>query len=343
MYFPFRKSWMPKKIRFRMIRYSRLLKLSKQNDLRPQQGKAQEERIGEQEAVAYVIFCFHNLILLLRMSIFESYLPKCKVMKISSKIKIFSLVSALFWFSGFSALAQMATDRQPYAAGKFYTADSSQLVKNLAFLFGEAENHHPGKVLAVISPHAGYVYSGETAATAYKQLDPEKDYDNIFLIGSSHTLHFEGASVYAAGDYITPLGEVQVNRELAQQLIDKNKNISFVEQAHTTEHSLENQLPFLQYYLKKPFRIVPIIIGNSDTRQLKSIAKSLKPYLNNNNLFVISSDFSHYPLYRDAQKADSTTAKGILSNDPDTFQKAITEEHRHRNFRPDTVEKDQFD
>ncbi len=246
-------------------------------------------------------------------------------MKISSKIKIFSLVSALFWFSGFSALAQMATDRQPYAAGKFYTADSSQLVKNLAFLFGEAENHHPGKVLAVISPHAGYVYSGETAATAYKQLDPEKDYDNIFLIGSSHTLHFEGASVYATGDYITPLGKVPVNRELAQQLIDKNKNISFVEQAHTTEHSLENQLPFLQYYLKKPFRIVPIIIGNSDTRQLKSIAKSLKPYLNNNNLFVISSDFSHYPLYRDAQKADSTTAKGILSNDPDTFQKAIKE------------------
>jgi len=244
-------------------------------------------------------------------------------MKISSKIKILCLTAALIWFSGISVPAQTITDRQPYAAGKFYTADSSQLEKNLAYLFGKTKSRHLDKVLAVISPHAGYVYSGEVAATAFGQIDPEKEYDNIFLIGSSHTMYLDGASIYAIGNYITPLGKVEVNTELARKLINENKNISFVEQAHTSEHSLENQLPFLQYYLKKPFRIVPIIIGTDDTKKLQSIAKTLKPYLNDKNLFVISSDFSHYPLYPDAQKADSATAKSIVSNNPDTFLKGI--------------------
>ena len=244
-------------------------------------------------------------------------------MKIRSEIKIFWVIIALLWFSGLQVEAQTSIDRASYAAGKFYTSDAAQLEKNLAFLFGEAKNLHTGNVLALISPHAGYVYSGEVAATAYKQLDPEKTYEHIFLIGSSHTMYLNGASVYDAGNYITPLGKVVVDTELARKLIEENKYISFVEEAHSHEHSLENQLPFLQYYLKKPFRIVPVIIGTDDPEKLQSIALTLKPYLNDKNLFIISSDFSHYPRYRDAQRADSTTARGILTNDPEEFLKAL--------------------
>ncbi len=240
-----------------------------------------------------------------------------------NKIKIFGMALLLSWLSDSTAYPQAGVDRQPYAAGRFYTADSTKLSQELNVLFGKAKIHDLQHILALISPHAGYAYSGEVAATAYKQLNPDSRYDNIFLIGSSHTMYLDGASVYSAGNYLTPLGEVPVNTELAKQLIKENKYISYVPQAHSREHSLENQLPFLQYHLKKPFRIVPIIIGTDDEKILKSIATTLKPFLNGKNLFVISSDFSHYPRYHDAQKADSTTAEGIIANDPEKFKTAL--------------------
>ncbi|NOX84776.1 MAG: AmmeMemoRadiSam system protein B, partial [Chlorobi bacterium] len=240
-----------------------------------------------------------------------------------NKIKIFGMALLLSWLSDSTAYPQAEVDRQPYAAGKFYTADSSKLSEELHVLFSKAKNQKLQHVLALISPHAGYAYSGEVAATAFEQLPPDSQYDNIFLIGSSHTMYLDGASVYSAGNYLTPLGEVPVNTVLAKQLIKENKYISFIPQAHSREHSLENQLPFLQYHLKKPFRIVPIIIGTDDENKLKSIAATLKPYLNDKNLFVISSDFSHYPRYYDARKADSATAEGILTNDPEKFKEAL--------------------
>ncbi len=232
-------------------------------------------------------------------------------------------------FSGLIAFLLLITagvdaqDRPMYAAGKFYTADSTRLKEELKYLFSKAENKHLKNVRAVISPHAGYAFSGEVAATSFKQINPDKQYDNIFLIGSSHTMYLDGASVYAGGDYITPLGKVSVNKKIAKKLIDENRYFSFVPQAHTREHSLENQLPFLQYRLKKPFKIVPVIIGTDDENILKSIAETLKPYFNDNNLFVISSDFSHYPRYRDAQKADSLTAGAILKNSVEAFKEAL--------------------
>jgi len=243
------------------------------------------------------------------------------------KIKIFILTFLMLGLSGLITPAK-AQDRKPYAAGRFYDADSSKLTNDLQVLFSKAKDHHLGRVISLICPHAGYAYSGEVAANSYKQLNPDETFDNIFIIGSSHTMYLEGASVYSAGNYITPLGIVPVNTALARKLIDENEYISFVPQAHAREHSLENQLPFLQYYLKKPFRIIPIIIGTDDENALKSIAKTLKPYLTDKNLFVISSDFSHYPHYRDAQKADSTTAKGILTNNPEKFLEALQKNKR---------------
>ncbi len=233
------------------------------------------------------------------------------------------------WLAVFTGCAQNRVDRQPYAAGKFYTDDPAQLKKELAALFKEAKKKKVSNILAIISPHAGLQYSGLVSATAYKQIDPNRKFDNIFIIGSSHIMYLDGASIYNAGDYITPLGKVTVNTKLASELIKENKYISFVPEAHTREHIIENQLPFIQYYFKNPVRIVPVIIGTEDIKKLRSIAQTLSPYLNEKNLFVITSDFSHYPRYHDACKADSTTARGIISNDPGKFLESLKTNQEH--------------
>jgi AmmeMemoRadiSam system protein B/AmmeMemoRadiSam system protein A len=236
----------------------------------------------------------------------------------------FKIIVTLFtWFFILQGCAQNNIDREPYAAGKFYEADSAKLVKILKTLFEKAKNHNLKNVLAIISPHAGFMYSGEVAATAYKQINPDKEFDNIFIIGSSHTMYIDGASIYSVGDYLTPLGKVKVNKQLALELINQNRYISYIPEAHTHEHIIENQLPFIQYYFNKQVKIVPVIIGTGNEKILKSIANTLKPYLKKNNLFVISSDFSHYPLYKDAQKADSTTANAIITNNPEKFIEAL--------------------
>ena len=155
-------------------------------------------------------------------------------------------------------------------------------------------------VLAIIAPHAGYVFSGEVAASSFNQIDPDKKYENIFILASSHRMSFEGASIYNKGNYVTPLGTVKVNLELANKLLKENPVFTDKADAHIYEHSLEVQLPFLQYKLKTEFQIIPIILGTQSASTSKKIADALKPYLNEKNLFVISSDFSHYPSYEDA-------------------------------------------
>ncbi len=238
------------------------------------------------------------------------------------KIKTLLLIMVLFIGSAIS-YGQERINRLPFAAGRFYEKDSAALVSHLEKLFENTSKLTDRNVLALISPHAGFTYSGEVAAMAYRQLDPQKTYDNIFVIGSSHTLAMNGASIYSEGDYITPLGSVIVNTQLASELIASNKYFSFVPQAHRNEHILENQLPFLQYYFEEDCRIVPISIGTNNDQALKSIANSLKPFFNENNLFVISADFSHYPNYNDACQVDSITAKAIIINNENHFVQTI--------------------
>jgi AmmeMemoRadiSam system protein B/AmmeMemoRadiSam system protein A len=218
-------------------------------------------------------------------------------------------------------------NRLPAVAGRFYPDDKTELEEELKSLFDQAKNPYVKDVLAIISPHAGYVFSGKVAASAFNQLDFEKKYDNIFLIGSSHTMYFEGASIYSVGNYITPLGEIKVNLQLAEKLITENQNINFVPEAHKSEHSLEVQLPFLQYKLKQPFQIVPIILGTQSEKVCWELASLLKPYFNEKNLFVISSDFSHYPSYDDANKWDDETAQAIKSNSAEEFLNNIEDKH----------------
>ena len=168
----------------------------------------------------------------------------------------------------------------------------------------------------MIVPHAGYVFSGQVAASGINQVPADKEFDNVFIIGSSHQVSFNGASIYNRGNYVTPLGTVTVNTEVAGKLISNSDVFSFNPDADRTEHSVEVQVPFLQYHLKKPFRIVPIVIGTQSPQTCRKIADALRPYFNERNLFIISTDFSHYPSYTDAQAADKATCDAILRNDP---------------------------
>ena len=219
----------------------------------------------------------------------------------------------------------ITTDRQPVAAGRFYPADKDTLKKTLSVLFEKCKKSPDNwNVRAIISPHAGYQFSGKVAASAFSAIPKNAVYKNIFIIGSSHIMYFDGASVYNCGDYITPLGKVQVNKEIANKLIQNNKVFNFPVNAHIQEHSIENQLPFIQYYFKDIPTIVPVIIGTDDEKTVKKIAEALKPWFTPENLFVISSDFSHYPAYKDAVETDNLTAMSIVSGSPKMFLNTLS-------------------
>ena len=211
-------------------------------------------------------------------------------------------------------------DRQPAVAGLFYPAEADELGRLLDQLFGKAVSPKGlQNVLAVLVPHAGYIYSGEVAASGFNQLDPDKAYDTVFILGPSHRVRFEGAAVCLADQFLTPLGPVKINRELGDKLIKASPLFTARTDAHKEEHSIEVEIPFLQHHLKKPFRIVPIVCGVNRAETCRKIGEVLAPFLNEKNLFVISTDFSHYPAYDDAVMVDKATGEAIVSNSPENL------------------------
>ncbi len=210
-----------------------------------------------------------------------------------------------------------SSDRKPAVAGRFYPADPGELRKTLEGFFAGAKPRMPGRVAALVCPHAGYVFSGQVAASGYNQVDPTRQFEHVFVIAASHQVSFSGASVYDRGDYLTPLGRVPVDRELAGQLIRDSEVFTFRPEADRTEHSLEVQVPFLQYHLKGGFRLVPIVLGTQSAETCRQIAKALKPWFNERNLFIFSTDFAHYPSYSDATAADKATCDAIAAGSAD--------------------------
>lgn len=219
-----------------------------------------------------------------------------------------------------------STDREPVAAGRFYAGDKTSLSRDVTALFNECKKSEiQGKVRALIVPHAGYVFSGKTAASAYATTKKEKGYKNIFIIGSSHVSAFDGASVYYTGDYLTPFGRAVVNKEIANTIRKGNSVFSFPVSVHDNDHNIEVQIPLIQYYYSPVPSIVPIIIGTNNTETIRAIANALKPWFTEENLFVFSSDFSHYPSYNDANVTDRVTADALITGDPDRFLSALKE------------------
>ncbi|MBO7417862.1 MAG: AmmeMemoRadiSam system protein B [Bacteroidaceae bacterium] len=227
----------------------------------------------------------------------------------------------------FNGQAKEPVVRPAMQANRFYTGDPKMLTQEVdSFLALHSGKDVYSNVSALIVPHAGYYFSGNVAASAYMTLDPKKTYKRIFLLGPSHQEWLDGASVDTEADYYaTPLGNVKVDRETAKKLA-KTKNVfTYKASAHEQEHCLEVQLPFLQRRLKEVPPIIPIIIATNNFQKLKRMADELKPYFTDENLFIISSDFSHYPSYKDAYEVDAKTGKAIESGNVEEFIEVLNE------------------
>lgn len=215
--------------------------------------------------------------------------------------------------------------RKASVAGSFYSGNKAQLTKQLEDHFSEAHalKTNSGQLQAIISPHAGYMFSGKVAASAFNQIPKKATFKRVFVLASSHQFLFNGAAVYCSGNYETPLGEINVDVALGKKLVESSTLFSNYEEAHLNEHSLEVELPFLQYKLGSDFTLIPIILGTNEPKHCKEIANKLEPYFTPENLFVVSTDFSHYPEYNTAYKTDERTAEAICHNDPEFLLKTI--------------------
>ena len=233
------------------------------------------------------------------------------------------------------------TVRPATQAGRFYESTPLVLSHEVDSLLARHAKGTAGydtvatyeNVAALIVPHAGYYFSGNVAASAYARLDPERQYKRVFLLGPSHHEWLDGASVNTEVDYYaTPIGEVRVDRETALKLTATDSVFSYQPKAHDREHCLEVQLPFLQRRLKVVPPIVPIVISTNDFGKLKLMAEALKPYFTDDNLFIVSSDFSHYPSYGDACAVDAKTGKAVESGNVEQFIATI-EANAHSGIR----------
>ncbi|MFH1563757.1 MAG: AmmeMemoRadiSam system protein B [Nitrospirota bacterium] len=203
--------------------------------------------------------------------------------------------------------------RKPAVAGAFYPADPLELKNQIdGFLKNAEREKFEGRIIGLMIPHAGYVYSGQVAAHSYKQLEG-RSFDTVVIIGMSHSARFDGIAIDTNDYYQTPVGLVKVDTELASSLIKSNPMIKSLPEAHAGEHSLEVQIPFLQQTLKE-FKILPILISNPGDCQL--LAKSLISNTGGKKiLYIASSDMSHYPPYEVANKVDTTTLALISGMD----------------------------
>ncbi|WP_333873928.1 AmmeMemoRadiSam system protein B [Methylobacter sp.] len=198
-------------------------------------------------------------------------------------------------------------NRQPAVAGSFYPANPKQLHLMLEqFLNNAATDEKAPK--AIIVPHAGYIYSGPIAASAYTRLkNAHAQITRVILIGPSHRVAFRGLAVSRAETFTTPLGRVLVDQAAVQAIVQL-PFVEYIEQAHTYEHSLEVHLPFLQEVLDN-FKIVPIVAGEASSEQVSQVLDAL--WGGDETLIVISSDLSHYHDYATAQQMDKSTSQVI--------------------------------
>lgn len=215
--------------------------------------------------------------------------------------------------------------REPAVAGQFYPADPKGLTEQIDEFLAAAPKEKPaGAILGLVVPHAGYIYSGPVAAAGFKQLE-DQNIETVILIGNSHRAYFEGAAVYDKGYFKTPLGEVEIDADLAKKIIAENKKIKADVSAHQYEHSLEVEVPFLQRVLKN-FRILPILLGSGTQEDVEVLARAISKNISGQNILVIAStDMSHYPPYEQANYADKKTYEAILTGQVEKLREMIAQ------------------
>lgn len=206
--------------------------------------------------------------------------------------------------------------RKPAVAGQFYPQDAQELTSQIKDLFAASRICQASQVKAIIVPHAGYMYSGEVAASAYLTLIPQMHkIKRVILIGPAHRVGFHGLATTSASYYSTPLGDVPVDKA-AINVIESLPQVVNLDRAHTHEHSLEVQIPFLQNLLEE-FTLVPLVVGDCNSQQVAEVLDLL--WGGEETLIVISSDLSHYNSYDDAVQRDRKTSDSIINMQPENI------------------------
>lgn len=237
-------------------------------------------------------------------------------------LKILLVLAFGFRLSAFSCFAQDI--KEPDVAGTFYPSNSGELSAMIdGFLYAANPEKIDGHIFGLICPHAGYGFSGQTAAFGYKLIQA-KPYKTVVIIGASHFYGFGGISVYAQGKFSTPLGDLEIDSEFAKKLLDQENGITFDPEAFKNEHSLEVQLPFLQKVLSG-FRIVPIITGDTTYSVYQKLAQLLKDEIGSRQdvLVIASCDLYHGYDYQDAQKYDELTLSSIRNMDAESIYNGL--------------------
>lgn len=213
--------------------------------------------------------------------------------------------------------------RPPAVAGAFYPADRAKLDTAVRAYLEEARPPRGPRPLALVAPHAGLVYSGQIAADAWRQVQGA-DIDTVVLLAVNHTTApFRGVSVSGLSGYRTPLGVVEVDRDLAAAIAAAFPKARFIPEAHAREHSEEVQLPFLQVALPKA-KVVPCVLGDGDAATAAAFGRALARVLTGRRALVLAStDLSHYPTYGDAVAVDHRTLEAAASLDPEALAAAV--------------------
>ena len=214
--------------------------------------------------------------------------------------------------------------RSPAFAGSFYPDLQDVLSAQVHAFIDNAElKETDGELIGLISPHAGYVYSGHVAGHAYKQLEG-KSFDTLLLVGLSHRYPVRGAAIYPRGVFRTPLGEIEIDEEMASEIMNLNKRVVDLPDAYGDEHSLEVQLPFLQRALSD-FRIVPILLQDDSPQNVIPLSEAIAQAVRDRSVLLVgSTDLCHYPVYEEAVKSDQVVIEAIEHLDIDHLRNQMT-------------------
>jgi len=210
--------------------------------------------------------------------------------------------------------------RNPVVAGQFYPESASQLKAMIEQLVDEKSAKE--EVIGLVSPHAGYIYSGPVAGRVISRI---KFKDTFVIIGPSHTGRGEPLSIMTEGTWKTPLGEVEIDSELAKQILATSSHLAEDYQAHQHEHSIEVQLPFLQYF-KSDIKLVPIVLAYSTGAIYKEIGREIAQAikdLNKEVVIIASSDMTHYEPQESAQRKDTQAIEAILDLNEDELLRRV--------------------
>jgi len=225
-------------------------------------------------------------------------------------------------------LILLPAPREPAVAGQFYPAEPARLEAAVRGFLADALPPRGDPPIALVLPHAGFIYSGQIAADGWRQAMAGK-YDLVVLLGTNHTVpQFRGVSIYAGPGFKTPLGVAESDTRLASELIAGNPEFAFDLDAHRREHSIEAQVPFVQVALPG-VKILAAIVGSPDPDLCERFGRALARAVGERKVLIVaSSDLSHYPAYDDARASDAAVLAAIASLDASALRRTIATEMR---------------